>query len=221
VAKLRSTLDALIGPAAEASLTRLAFAVFPLLAISAVLLLVAVSVMPPDYSWLTHSISESAAQGQLHAWVARLSFLCFGVAVLLLAMAMRAIWPRVTYWCALIFAGSMAGVASFSHAPWQAATEVDVIEDFLHSLFASGMGFAFVIGVVARLVQRGSSGQPFRALDAVALLAATATPVVLASEASFGGLVQRAMFLVSYIWFGREALIALRATKVAPRPVAD
>ena len=52
--------------------------------------------MPDGYSWRFHSISESAAQAQRDAWIARLSFLCFGAGVLFLCFAMRSRWSRVT-----------------------------------------------------------------------------------------------------------------------------
>jgi len=35
-------------------------------------------------------------------WIARLSFLCFGSAVLLLSLSLREHWPRITYWCHLL-----------------------------------------------------------------------------------------------------------------------
>ncbi len=83
------------------------------------------------------------------------------------------------------------------------------MEDFLHSIFASGMGFAFCGGVVARFFQRGSGALFGRSLDIVALLAATSLPILLAPDSGVGGLMQRVMFAVAYLWFGREALIGL------------
>jgi hypothetical protein len=166
--------------------------------------------MPDGYSWRLHSISESAAQGQHSAWIARLSFLCFGAAVLVLSLCMRGRWPRLTYWSNLVFAASMFGAAAFSHSPWSAGgAAADQFEDFLHSVFASGMGLAFCMGVVARFAQRGPRAYVGRSLDAFALVVATVLPLLLASASSIGGLAQRVMFAVAYVWFGREALIAL------------
>lgn len=203
----------LLHPAGPPRLRRLAAAVIPLLAVSALLVLVAASAMPDGYSWHYHSISESAAQGQHRGWIARLSFLCFGTAVFLLSLALRDRWPRLTYSCSLIFAASMYGTAAFSHAPWIPGQPVDEFEDFLHSVFATGMGFAFCVGVVARFAQRGVRAYVGRTLDGLALLVATALPLMLASASSEGGLVQRVMFAVGYVWFGREALIALGIVK--------
>lgn len=181
----------------------------PLLALSALLVILAAYVMPDGYSWRFHSISESAAQRQQSGWIARLSFLCFGAAVLVLSLSMRGLWPRLTYWSNLVFAASMFGAAAFSHSPWAPGETADQFEDFLHSICASGMGFAFCVGVAARFAHRGSRVNMGRSLDTLALVVATLLPIVMASASSLGGLVQRIMFAVAYIWFGREALVAL------------
>lgn len=98
-----------LGPRAASAL------VIALLAASAVLAIAGAVAMPGPYSWLTHSISESAAQAQSGAWVARLSFLTFGGAVLALSVAARTRWPRGAYGCHLAFAVSMLAAAAFSH----------------------------------------------------------------------------------------------------------
>lgn len=162
--------------------------------------------MPVGYSWRMHSISESAAQGLQHAWIARLAFICFGSAVLVLSLAMRQTWSRLTYWMHLVFATSILGTAAFSHKPWIAGVPFDEFEDFLHSVGATGMGFAFCFGVVARLFQRNRIELPNRALDVLALVVATGMPMLSVLYPDSGGLIQRAMFVVAYVWYGAEAL---------------
>lgn len=203
------SLPRFLQPAGAARLRALSLAVIPLLLASAALVVLAAWAMPEGYSWLVLSISESAAQAQQNGWIARLSFLCFGSAVLLLCIAMRGRWPRLTYWCHLVFAAAMFGAAAFSHSPWQPGAPNDPTEDLLHSVFASGMGFAFCAGVVARFLQRGAAAPFGRSLDIAALLVATALPMLLAASSSVGGLMQRVMFAVAYLWYGREALISL------------
>jgi Protein of unknown function (DUF998) len=200
-------LALLLRPAGEPRLRALAAAVIPLLALSALLVLLAADAMPEGYSWRLHSISESAAQRQHNGWIARLSFLCFGAAVLVLSLCMRGRWPRLTYWGNLVFAASMFGAAAFSHSPWSPGVAADQLEDFLHSLFASGMGLAFCVGVVARCVHRGRRVHFGRGLDTLALVVATLLPLFMALAPSIGGLAQRVMFAVAYVWFGREALV--------------
>lgn len=206
-------IPALLRPAAPARLRSLALAALPLLLASAALVVVAAWAMPESYSWRSLSVSESAAQGQRHGWIARLAFLGFGAAVLLVALCMRGCWPRLTYWAHLAFAAAMAGAAAFSHAPWQPGVPTDLTEDLLHSVFATGMGFAFCAGVVARCLQRGPRAVLGRSLDVAALLVATTLPLLLASASASAGLAQRVMFAVAYLWFGREALIAIGAVR--------
>jgi len=210
--------EALLTPAAVVRPRRLADAVIPLLALSALLVVVAARAMPPGYSWLALSISESAAQGLEHAWIARLGFVCFGLGVVMLSIAARALWPRLTYWCNLLFALAMFAAAAFSHAPWLAGVAADGFEDFLHSIAATGMGFAYCLGVVARFLRRPRGALVGRTLDVVALTVAVVLPLLLAAASEYAGLVQRIMFGVAYIWFGREALLAAqRISETAQR----
>ncbi|MFN0299590.1 MAG: DUF998 domain-containing protein [Burkholderiales bacterium] len=125
-----------------------------LLAASATCLLTAPLSMPDSYSWLTNAISESAAQGLQSAWIARLGFVLFGCGVLWLAGSLKMVWARGTYWVRIAFGVCMVGTAAFSHKPWLANVPFDPFEDLLHSVTATGMGFAFSFGVVARLLQR-------------------------------------------------------------------
>jgi hypothetical protein len=198
-------MNSLLLPAASPNNRRVAYGVLGLLVASAASVAIAALAMPASYSWQANSISESAAQGLQHAWIARLGFLCFGFAVLALTLAMRLVWARAAYWMHLTFAACMFGTAAFSHQPWLQGVPFDPFEDFLHSLTATGMGFAFSFGVLARLIQRNATETPQRAFDGLALTAATAMPLLAALYQSSGGLIQRAMFVVAYVWYGAEA----------------
>ena len=68
--------------------------VLTLLLLSATAIAVAPLAMPEGYSWISNAISESAAQGQERAWVARLGFLLYGFAVLWLVVLAHGRWGR-------------------------------------------------------------------------------------------------------------------------------
>lgn len=180
-----------------------------LLASSTALVVLAAVAMPVPYSWKFHSISESAAQGQLHAWLARLAFLCFGAAVLILCLARKRTWAKAAYWSHLAFALCMFTTAAFSHKPWVPGVPFDEFEDLLHSLSATGMGFAFAAGVLARLLQRQPPATGARVRDAIALLAATVLSPIGAAIPDIAGVLQRSMFLIAYVWYGSEAVEAV------------
>jgi hypothetical protein len=177
--------------------------------------------MPDSYSWLSNAISESAAQGVEAAWIARLGFVLFGCAVLWLVSFLRPVWARGTYWMQLAFGVCMVGTAAFSHKPWLPNVPFDSFEDFLHSVTATGMGFAFSFGVVARLLQRKHGEASRKAFDGVALVVATAFSPLGELWPSIAGLLQRVMFIVAYLWFAHEALTAQPSASEASSPGSE
>jgi hypothetical protein len=175
-----------------------------LLALSLAALLLAPLLMPEGYSWLTHTTSESAAQGLEGAWLARLGFLLFGFAVVWLAGAVSRTWARAATWMHLAFGVLLISTAAFSHRPFLPGVHFDPVEDWLHSLTATLMGFAFSFGVLFGFFQRDSGISIGRFLDLVALVAAIGIPLLMMNFPSIGGLMQRLMFLVAYLWYGHE-----------------
>jgi hypothetical protein len=84
--------------------------------------------------------------------------------------------------------------------------EFDRTEDLLHSVAATGMGFAFALGVVATALWRTRR----RVLDVIAVVAAVAIPLGMSAWPESGGAIQRLMFAVAYTWYGTEAVREIR-----------
>jgi hypothetical protein len=182
------------------------FGVLALLLLSAIAIGVAPLAMPEGYSWTANAISESAAQGQERAWVARLGFLLYGFGVLWLVSSARERWgPWGTFFLGT-FGVMMVSTAAFSHKPWQAGVPYDGFEDLLHSVTATGMGFAFAFGVVAVSIRRGARWEPRRILDFVAVGASFVLPLGMSAWPAVGGALQRLMFLIAYVWYTIETL---------------
>jgi len=208
----------LLTPATGWNRRAAAWGVVALLVVSAAALAVAPAFMPAGYDWVRHTTSESAAQGLAGAWVARLGFVAFGLAVLWLAAGAAPTWGRGAVWMHAAFGVCMVGTAAFSHMPWWEGAAFDPVEDLLHSVTATVMGFAFVFGVMLRLAQRwfggaSAGGAPARGgrrvvLDVVAVVAASVIPLIMMFEADVAGLVQRLMFAVAYVWYAAAALEA-------------
>ena len=177
-----------------------------LLVSSAICIYLAPLAMPMGYSWLSNAISESAAQGLRHTWIARLGFILFGLGVLWLVLARKTTWARGVHWMQLCFAVFMLGTAAFSHKPWLDDIAFDPVEDFLHSLTATGMGFAFAFGVVVRFLQRDNNDKLQKSFDLLAIIAATVLSPIGVAMPGIAGLLQRLMFAVAYLWFIHEAL---------------
>jgi len=178
-----------------------------MLVLSGTSLLVAPLLMPEGYSWVSHTTSESAAQCINSAWLARLGFLLFGLAVIWLAAINNLTWARGAVWLHKSFGVFMTATAAFSHKPWVADAAFDSVEDVLHSFTATAMGFSFVFAVLLRLVQREKQEHVGRILDIIAIIAATGIPILMFYQPMLDGLFQRFMFLIAYIWYGKEALL--------------
>lgn len=183
-------------------------AILLLLASSGAAFVLAPVALPPSYSWVRHSISESAAQGLMGAWVARSGFLLFGFAVIWLAAARRPRWGRWGATALGTFGAMMFGTAAYSHRPWLPGVPFDASEDLLHSATATIMGTAFAVGVVLVGMKRRHASRIDRTLDGIALLASMAIPLAMSQGTEYTGLLQRCMFLTAYVWYGREALNA-------------
>lgn len=181
------------------------------LALSALALVAAPLLVPADYSWVSQTTSESAAQRLDGAWMARLGFVLFGLPVVVLATAGTWRWGA---WGASLhgaFGALMTAAAAFSHRPWQPEADFDRMEDLLHSVAASAMGIAFAVGVVVVGVVAAQRGQPRgKALDVLAVGASVVLPLCMTAVPQLDGLLQRLLFAIAYVWYAREALALLR-----------
>ena len=162
--------------------------------------------MPENYSWLSNAISESAAQGIRGAWLARLGFVVYGLAVIWLTVALYGKWSVGARYCHLFFGIFMMSAAAFSIRPWDAGAVFDQREDFMHSFAATAMGFAYTFGVLVVFFQRDKQEIASRVFDLIAAAVATLFPLLMLSLPEFHGMIQRLMFLVSYVWYAKETL---------------
>jgi uncharacterized membrane protein (DUF2068 family) len=176
------------------------------LLLSALMLAAAPLAMPPGYSWVAMTTSESAAQGTQGAWVARLGFVLFGFAVIVLVNMARARWGRWALALHLLFGVMMVATAAFSHRPWDPAVEFNRLEDILHSVAATVVGFSFALGVLATLIRRWREDRWMQAFDVVSISAAIILPLAMMQVAEYIGVFQRSMFGIAYLWYGTEAI---------------
>jgi len=177
-----------------------------LLVASAVCLATAPLLLPPSFSWIAHTTSESAAQGIVGAWLARMGFLFWGFGVLWEVRLNRSRWDKWTVRLHLAFGVFMIATAAFSARSWVAEARFDPIEDTLHSFTSMAMGFAFALGVLGAMLHKMRQGSRGVAFDVIAMAIATLIPICMAIWGDVDGLLQRLMFLIAYAWYIREAL---------------
>lgn len=178
------------------------------LATSAAALTAAPALMPRGYSWVSQTTSESAAQGVEGAWLARTGFVLFGLSVILLASLRRQRWGTGATALHAGFGALLVAAAAFAHRPWMAGEDVDRVEDVLHSIAATSMGFAFVSGVVLTALRRSRDDLWPRAFDLMAVAASVAIPLGMTAGPDVDGVLQRLMFGVAYAWYAAEAVRA-------------
>jgi hypothetical protein len=176
-----------------------------LLLSSAIALFSVPATLPDGYSWVEHTASEAAAQGLEGAWLARLAFLLFGFAAILVGGSARDRWQPGAVLLLAGFGVLMIGAAAFSSRSWEEGAPYDDVEDLLHSIAATLMGFAFALGVFLVLLSRGPDQPLRRGFDRVAILCSVVLPAGMTIWPDVDGLLQRLMFVVAYLWFALEA----------------
>ena len=186
-------------------------AILVCLVASAASLALAPVLMPESYSWVSHTTSESAAQGVDGAWLARLGFLFFGLGVLAIGRISSASWGRLAAASHAVFGISMIATAAFSSRSWEPGMPFDQTEDLLHSAAATLMAVAFSVGVLAMAIGRAREGLPARPLDLLAIAASVLISIGMAIWGDSAGALQRTMFLVLYAWYASEAIRACSA----------
>lgn len=127
-------------------------------------------VLADSYDWVRHTTSEAGGQGVEGAWLARGGFVLFGLAVLHVVGLNRERWHAMAGFCHRFFAVAMIAVAAFSLRSWEDGAAYDRIEDLLHSVAATAMGFAFAFGVAAVGSVIVRNGGRVRVLDVTAAL---------------------------------------------------
>ena len=174
------------------------------LALSMLLLALAPLAMPPSYSWVELGLSEAAAQGLSGAWVARGGFVLLGLTVLGICVLRHGAWRTLATGLHACFGVGMVLVAVYSHAPWEASVPYVELEDRLHSVFASVVGFSFIAGVAATLDVRRPRTRAHAAGDLAALVVTGTIPLLMATP--IWGSLQRLMFLSAATWYAFEVL---------------
>lgn len=177
------------------------------MATAAIAVLTAPLALPPDYSPLLHSVSESAAQQEPGAWLGRLGLLVSGLSVLLVCVIRARVWGVIATTSFALFGLFWALTAVFSTGSWDPSIPREGLEQTLHSVFATAMAVV-VVGGLIRAFARGVP-TPWRIATLVFVAAATFLPLAALLLPDVDGALQRVMFVVAYAWFLREALFAL------------
>lgn len=156
---------------------------------------------PPEFSWLQHSTSEQAGQGMSGAWVMRTGFIGYGAATLIAAIVDWDSRPLVR--AALVSFGiGLFGTAIWSNASILPGVSSDIQEDWLHSVASGVVGTAFAGACAARLFTSGGTRRDMLAWGGLAM--SVVFPLAMGALPEIRGLIQRAMFAISFVFIARE-----------------
>lgn len=156
---------------------------------------------PDEFSWLRHSTSEQAGQHLSGAWIMRAGFIAYGSSIILSAAEDWRKRPLVRL-PLLLFGFGLLGAAVWSNAPIVAGLPTNMREDWLHSVASGIVGFAFASACAGRLIS--SDGGRRDVLAWSGLLIAVLVPVSMNALPGVRGLLQRGMFIFSFIFVVRE-----------------
>ena len=170
---------------------------------------------PPEFSWIRHSTSEQAGQQLAGAWIMRAGFVAYGVSTLTASLVD---WrTRALVRAALaIFGLGLVGTAIWSNATILPAVTSDMFEDTLHSIASGVVGTAFAAACAARLFT--PSGSKRDVLAWAGLFASIAIPIAMIELPAYRGLLQRAMFGISFVVVAQEFVFIPRRRARAGEP---
>ena len=174
------------------------------LAISATLLGAAPAWMPRGFDWRRHTVSDSAAQDLPHAWLARAGLALLGIASVQLAIDAAHLGSAARLGLALFGVG-MISSGAWSRRPWQHTASFDQRADRIHSLSARTAGMGYVAAGLAHVSDRWHVADTHLAITVAAQVTALVCPAITFRVPRVGGVAQRVMFGVSYLWIGSLA----------------
>jgi hypothetical protein len=170
-------------------LSAFAFALSPLL-------------MPTSYSWVAHTLSQAASQGQPGSWLSRVGFLIAGLTILRLSSCARLEWSQLTRSLHRVTGVAMLGAVAFTDRSWDPNTPFDPLENAVHSAIATMIFMTFAFGVLTNVHRRFITGQGIAKFDLVCIALILFLPPMMLVTPGFTGLIERVMFGLAYLWYG-------------------
>ncbi len=173
------------------------------------IILTAHFLVPEDYNWLENSISDMAAQQYLYAWIMRTGLITYGAMIAIVMWKSYAVQKRRNYGHIAILIYGVAVILSgvFSTKPFWNVEQYSELSDLLHSVFAQIAGVSFTIAIAIHFFYHNTPGDRRFHLFYFVLVVICSVGVGLAANnwIPIGmGLIQRLLYLVSFIWLYQE-----------------
>jgi hypothetical protein len=146
--------------------------------------------------WKNTSSHLGAQQANL-AWIMNGAFMLMGSALLIQTTRTIKTYPFHSV-CILFFSIALILTAVFRHAPIVSGLEYNALEDQLHSVFASVVGFSFTLLSFSTVF---ITQKKLHQLMAVFMaISSTVLSLLIFNLAQWAGIWQRIMFVLAFTW---------------------
>lgn len=165
------------------------------------------------YSIVTQTLSESGGQGVDGAWVFRTGVLITSLAVSVLSTRAEPLWGRQGAFWLRMYALGLVFLAVFPESPWY-GDDYNAAVAGLHTVSGVLAAAAFILGVAAVSSRRNG---PLRTkiFDWLAMATVGLIPQIMLLV-DFGGLLQRSMVLLGYVWLISQSTRVARHLRSSP-----
>lgn len=148
-----------------------------------------------NYSLLSNTISELAAQKTPNNFIAILGFIAFGSGIIIewMRQPSKITLPFLFFGIFMILAGLLP------HKPIDPSLPYSITTDQLHSLMASASGIAITIGFLWSGIR--SQGAKVRVFNLYMVIICVILPLIMVATPEYQGITQRLMYFQVFIWF--------------------
>ena len=148
----------------------------------------------PGYSIIANTTSHLGAQGSPNAWIMNLTFILLGITSLWIAIQSKI---RLYQVVGSMFGLSLLLTGVFKHGALIDGYTTVLLEDQMHSVFATTTGISFVILAFSHgFMSKGKQ----RWIGIILAIAASLISLGMAMMPPYMGILQRLMFILSFSW---------------------
>jgi hypothetical membrane protein len=149
------------------------------------------------YSIVKNTTSHLGAQNAPNAWIMNVTFVLVGISCVLES------WLHLGEFCfhrilLSVFGLGLVFTGVFHHAPIIEGIVYNSMEDNLHSIFASIVGFSFTVYAISSAFI--DKDVKHKVIDIIVGITATSLSVLMGYMPDYSGIWQRMIFIISFTW---------------------
>lgn len=146
------------------------------------------------YSIISNTTSHLAAQGSPFAWLMDIVFVMLGIMAIIVTYNTKVLYYQII---GGLFGLSLVMTAFFPHAPLVGNIQANVLQDQIHSIFASITGFSFTLLAFGHSIMNKGRQRFWGIIIAIIAIFISLAMMILPT---FMGILQRFMFISAFGW---------------------